>query len=290
MVDEAASSATQLQSPLPQGEGSGLCILGGDACCRGKPAHSLQRLVTRWSSAAGDPTPDSLPKRGATNSQGVSLVEGGAGRLLRRARAAGSSPPRGSDKGFLASRETGVGEVRPVLTFDSTPSSAQVGAWVHTRRRVNCASNTHPSKHRIFPSNHHIASMSTVDFASFSNVVAGGLRSGTTSGHGVDPSTRKPLWDIPIASADDLEDAVKAARAAFPSWSRMRWRKRQALLRQAAALLQKNREAMGKLISSEGGKPPQFADLEVQHAQRCLEYYGTTPCPSSDSINADTCL
>lgn len=116
--------------------------------------------------------------------------------------------------------------------------------------------------------------MTSVDFTSFSNIVAGALRSGDSAGHGVDPSTRKPLWDIPNASAKDLDDAVAAAKSAFPKWSRTHWKQRQALLRQAAELLKEHGQGMAKLISAEGGKPPQFADLEVQHALRCLEFYG----------------
>ncbi|KAH7374606.1 aldehyde dehydrogenase [Plectosphaerella cucumerina] len=129
--------------------------------------------------------------------------------------------------------------------------------------------------------------MTSVDFTSFSNIVAGALRSGDSAGHGVDPSTRKPLWDIPNASAKDLDDAVAAAKSAFPKWSRTHWKQRQALLRQAAELLREHGQGMAKLISAEGGKPPQFADLEVQHALRCLEFYADCEEPTPQIVQDD---
>lgn len=118
----------------------------------------------------------------------------------------------------------------------------------------------------------------SVDFSTYRNIIAGAPRTGKTVSHGIDPSTRKPLWDIPVASAQDLDDAVTSAQAAFPKWSQTSWKQRQACLRQARALLQENRESMAKLISSEGGKPPQFADLEVAHGLRYIDYYGKVHC------------
>ncbi|KAM0331286.1 hypothetical protein ACHAQA_002956 [Verticillium albo-atrum] len=115
--------------------------------------------------------------------------------------------------------------------------------------------------------------MSNAEFLTFRNVVAGALRPGETVSHGIDPSTRKPLWDIPVATAKDLDDAVAAGRAAFPGWSQTPWKQRQAYIRQARAVLHANGPAMAKLISAEGGKPPQFAELEVEHALRSLDFY-----------------
>ncbi|KAM0275046.1 hypothetical protein ACHAQH_007607 [Verticillium albo-atrum] len=127
----------------------------------------------------------------------------------------------------------------------------------------------------------------SADFSTFRNVVAGATRSAKTVSHGIDPSTRKPLWDIPVASAKDLDDAVAAAQAAFPKWSQTPWKQRQACLRQARALLEDNRSAMAKLISSEGGKPPQFADLEVAHALRYIDYYADIEEPIPEIVQDD---
>lgn len=110
-------------------------------------------------------------------------------------------------------------------------------------------------------------------FTSFSNVVAGALRSGTAMSHGINPSTRKPLWDIPVATAKDLDDAVTAGQDAFRKWSQTSWKERQSCLRKARTLLDQNAQAMAQLLSDECGKPPQFADLEVAHSLRCLDFH-----------------
>ncbi|KAF3358303.1 hypothetical protein VdG1_02789 [Verticillium dahliae VDG1] len=127
----------------------------------------------------------------------------------------------------------------------------------------------------------------SVDFSTYRNIIAGAPRTGKTVSHGIDPSTRKPLWDIPVASAQDLDDAVTSAQAAFPKWSQTSWKQRQACLRQARALLQENRESMAKLISSEGGKPPQFADLEVAHGLRYIDYYADMEEPMPEIVQDD---
>jgi acyl-CoA reductase-like NAD-dependent aldehyde dehydrogenase len=45
-----------------------------------------------------------------------------------------------------------------------------------------------------------------------------------------DPRTEEPLWDCPIASTQDLEDAIAAANKAFPAWSKTTVAESQALL------------------------------------------------------------
>jgi acyl-CoA reductase-like NAD-dependent aldehyde dehydrogenase len=115
--------------------------------------------------------------------------------------------------------------------------------------------------------------MSTVDFHAFSNVIAGALRSSAHLGHGINPSTREPLWNVPIATAQDLEDAVSAAQEASTKWSSTPWEKRQDCLGRAKVLLEQHRTSIAQLLSLEGGKPPQFGDLEVQHALDFFNFY-----------------
>ncbi|CAG9942650.1 unnamed protein product [Clonostachys rosea f. rosea IK726] len=132
--------------------------------------------------------------------------------------------------------------------------------------------------------------MATPDFSTFRNVIAGSLRSSPTMGHSIDPSTRKPLWDVPIATVSDLNDAVTAAQAAFLEWSRLSWKDRQAHLRQIQSLLIQHRPSMARLVSSEGGKPPQFGDLEVQHALDFLEFYSGCEEPKPEVVQDDKSL
>ncbi|KAF2459483.1 aldehyde dehydrogenase domain-containing protein [Lineolata rhizophorae] len=114
----------------------------------------------------------------------------------------------------------------------------------------------------------------STDFFRFHNVINGVCREGTQTYQGVNPSTRKPLWDIPVAAAADLDDAVSAAQAAFPGWAKTGWAGRQSRLAEARKILHENRELMAGLIVEECGKPIQFASLEVQHSLDFLDFYG----------------
>lgn len=56
-------------------------------------------------------------------------------------------------------------------------------------------------------------------FETFFNVVNGECRSAVNFKNGTDPSTGEKLWDWPIATTKDLEEAVRSANDAFKTWS-----------------------------------------------------------------------
>jgi hypothetical protein len=56
---------------------------------------------------------------------------------------------------------------------------------------------------------------SPVDFSSFSNNVNGERRSSANLSRTVNPSNRELLWDVPVASEEDVDDAVVTAKQAF---------------------------------------------------------------------------
>ncbi len=71
----------------------------------------------------------------------------------------------------------------------------------------------------------------------------------------INPATNEKIASIAVGDAADVDRAVKAARAAFPSFSRTPARERAALLRRIAQLLQDRREEMAQAISREMGAP-----------------------------------
>ncbi|MDQ6816008.1 MAG: CoA-acylating methylmalonate-semialdehyde dehydrogenase [Actinomycetota bacterium] len=79
----------------------------------------------------------------------------------------------------------------------------------------------------------------------------------------LNPATQSPLARVPLSSRDDLEEAVRAARAAFPKWrarstiERARWL---FSLRQA---LVDEREELSRLVVREMGKTIADARAEV---------------------------
>ncbi|MCT9933829.1 aldehyde dehydrogenase family protein [Planotetraspora sp. A-T 1434] len=88
----------------------------------------------------------------------------------------------------------------------------------------------------------------------------------SASGEGVDvvnPATEEVVDRVPAGWPGDVETAVSAARAAFPSWSGTAPAERAKLLAAAAGLLKERAERMAETIATDMGAPLGFA-LKVQ--------------------------
>jgi acyl-CoA reductase-like NAD-dependent aldehyde dehydrogenase len=103
--------------------------------------------------------------------------------------------------------------------------------------------------------------LSTLDFEKFYNIVDGKQRGSDSIHHGVNPTSGQELWDVPIASEQDLNDAVAAAKKAFPAWRDTPIEKRKELLSKLAGLFQQHTDEFTTLLCKESGKP-------VRHARR----------------------
>jgi len=77
------------------------------------------------------------------------------------------------------------------------------------------------------------------------------------------PATGESIWQGREASAEQVDVAVKAARAAFRSWSRTAFDERVALVRRFAELLTANKAKLAEVIAKETGKPLWEATTEV---------------------------
>ena len=97
--------------------------------------------------------------------------------------------------------------------------------------------------------------VSTLQFDKFYNIVDGKQRGSDQVHHGVNPSTGKQLWDVPIASEKDLNDAVAAAKAAFPAWRDTPVEKRKEYLLKLGEAFKQHSEEFTKLFCQESGKP-----------------------------------
>ncbi len=97
--------------------------------------------------------------------------------------------------------------------------------------------------------------VATLDFEKFHNTIAGKPRDSLKVHNGVNPSDKTKLWDVPIATEHDLDDAVKAAQEAFKTWSKTTWKERQDILLQIRDELLSHRGEMAQLILKECGKP-----------------------------------
>jgi succinylglutamic semialdehyde dehydrogenase len=69
------------------------------------------------------------------------------------------------------------------------------------------------------------------------------------------PSDGQAVWRGQAAAAAEVDAAVSAGRAAFPAWADLPFAGREKLVRAFAALLEKNKEALARVIGRETGKP-----------------------------------
>lgn len=74
-------------------------------------------------------------------------------------------------------------------------------------------------------------------------------------------------------SQQDAQDAIAAARAAFPAWSALPWQRRVALLRKAAALIEKRVFSFAAADALEVGKNRMEALADVQETADLIYYY-----------------
>ncbi len=74
-------------------------------------------------------------------------------------------------------------------------------------------------------------------------------------------------------SAQDAKDAIAAARAAFPGWSGLPWKKRVALLRKAAALIEQRVYEFAAIDALEVGKNRMESLADVQETADLINYY-----------------
>ncbi|GGC61679.1 succinylglutamate-semialdehyde dehydrogenase [Marinobacter halophilus] len=87
-------------------------------------------------------------------------------------------------------------------------------------------------------------------------------------GHGVpfesiQPVTGETVWDGNGAGLEDVDAAVREARAAFVSWRRKSFAERQAVIEAFAQQLEANKEALAHQIGLETGKPLWESRTEV---------------------------
>jgi aldehyde dehydrogenase (NAD+) len=107
-----------------------------------------------------------------------------------------------------------------------------------------------------------------------SHLINGESIPGTSAGESINPSD---LDDVvaryPKGGEAEVDDAVKAARAAFPGWSQASPEVRSDVLDKAGALVMSRAKELGTLLSREEGKTLAEGTGEVMRAARILKYF-----------------
>ncbi|MFI9117856.1 gamma-aminobutyraldehyde dehydrogenase [Streptomyces bikiniensis] len=94
-------------------------------------------------------------------------------------------------------------------------------------------------------------------FADGAQYIGGRLRPGTSGEdhHVIDPATGKSVYTYALASTADVDEAVAAAKAAFPGWARATPGERSDALHRFAGLLAERAEDFARVESLQCGKP-----------------------------------
>ncbi|MFT5541226.1 MAG: succinylglutamic semialdehyde dehydrogenase [Glaciecola sp.] len=71
----------------------------------------------------------------------------------------------------------------------------------------------------------------------------------------VDPAKNTVIWSAKSASSAQVDDAISAARGAFPEWSLRPLESRLAIVKKFGELLAENKVQLAKIIAQETGKP-----------------------------------
>ena len=102
-----------------------------------------------------------------------------------------------------------------------------------------------------------------------------GARSGATRDV-INPATGEVIARVPEAGADDVRDAVGAARRSFDdgAWPALSHRDRGQLLFRIAEGVRARADELASLDSRNMGKPIVEAEFDVADAANCFEYYG----------------
>ncbi|MHA6259780.1 CoA-acylating methylmalonate-semialdehyde dehydrogenase [Sporosarcina sp. CAU 1771] len=93
----------------------------------------------------------------------------------------------------------------------------------------------------------------------------------------VNPATGEELARVPLSTKEDVELAVKAADAAFQTWSQTAVPRRARILFKYQQLLVENWEELARLITIENGKSLAEAYGEVQRGIECVEFAAGAP-------------
>ena len=107
----------------------------------------------------------------------------------------------------------------------------------------------------------------------FRMLIGGSLVDGDTATAVLNPATEEPVAMCPRASKAQLDQAVAAAKAAFPAWSATPIETRKAALLAIAEVLKANMEELGRLLTQEQGKPLRDATGEVLGTAAFFKYF-----------------
>lgn len=113
----------------------------------------------------------------------------------------------------------------------------------------------------------------------FSNTIDGKADNGKSSRHGINPATEGNSSTVPVATQEDVDRAMVAAKKAFKTWSAVPYAERQKAVLAFADALEAEKEGFSKLLTKEQGKPVSFVKMCCGVA---AEFYPDHVCPNGN--------
>ncbi|KAJ3539971.1 hypothetical protein NM208_g5265 [Fusarium decemcellulare] len=107
------------------------------------------------------------------------------------------------------------------------------------------------------------------------NIINGEFVPTPTTRHSIDPSTEEPLYEVPVATKEQLDLAVKHARTAFKKWSQTTHEERSKLIVKFADAIEANHDELERLQTMEQGKPLSLAKQEMEMTITWLRTFAT---------------
>jgi acyl-CoA reductase-like NAD-dependent aldehyde dehydrogenase len=114
---------------------------------------------------------------------------------------------------------------------------------------------------------------------SFNLLIDGQLVAGDATMPVINPATEETIAECPRASLNQLNQAVAAAKAAFPAWAATPIGERRKAIAQMADRIEQNTDELARLLTREQGKPLADAIGEVQGMAAFFRYFATLDLP-----------
>ena len=105
--------------------------------------------------------------------------------------------------------------------------------------------------------------MSTDFFSNYTMTIDGRAETSSGAFEAYNPATEEVIATVPDASRAQLDEAVAAAKHAFPAWSARPLAERQALVAAIGDAIERHAEAFKRLLTLEQGKARQGAEWEI---------------------------
>jgi acyl-CoA reductase-like NAD-dependent aldehyde dehydrogenase len=119
-------------------------------------------------------------------------------------------------------------------------------------------------------------------------LIGGRLVDGASTMEVINPATEEVLATCPRGSEAQLDEAVAAAKAAFPAWAAKPIEDRRALILKLADAIEAEADAFARLLTQEQGKPLPEASAEIAYTQAFLRQLATHDLPVKILEDSDT--